>query len=277
MKTISISTVIASRAYAKSCLIILSILFSISVNAQKYQLKSGMYSQDSSAPFIFGVEGGVGTTQTKFKSDIVPLDGLKVLAKGWKTGIYFGSKGFLVGGGLGKYQFSPSADKHIDQTMLSGKVTVSPTSLFGNSRFFRPYILVGVDYNKYKIRGIAIPEPEPIKPAPGAGLACGCPGGGVPALPPPPPNPDSEISTESSTVQPENEVTTSTIKKAQINGGLGLELSVRMNGLLIKVFGEGYYGIPLKEKFANPGFAKTSLSSQMVINIGVGIGLTKKK
>lgn len=261
------------RAFLVTSIVVMAGLFSFPSMAQIFSrhLKTSLQKRFTANHFILGLQGGIGTTTYKFNSDVPALSNLKAFAEGWNTEIVFGTNDFRVRAGGGNYQFKKSVGESIGQTMLTGKINISPASLFGKSKYFRAYLVSGVDYSIYSFKGITIPPPakEAILGEPKEKHDCD---EFAPPVDPGPPMGDEsalmEVSSKTSAPSPK-------IKKAQINGGLGLEINVMKNGHFFRMYCEGYYGVPLKEIINDLGLNNTKISGQLVLNFGIGIGLSR--
>jgi hypothetical protein len=272
MKTTNSIQRIFVKSYLITSLLILTELMTGTVNAQNYSRQIKKFQSQSSSHIILAVEGGLGTTTTTFKSDIADLNGLKVLGEGWSSDIIIGNNNVRFRAGVGRYLFTGSSSQKVSQTMLSGKITISPAALFGHLKYFRPYLLTGADYSIYRLKGIDIPKPVELVAEAVNPCLCICEGA-------PPANPGMPVDQGASSdaiiddgpVKEPNP--TYTIKKPQINGGLGIEMNILKNGRFFRMFAEAYYGIPLDEAITDLSLSKTSISAQMAINLGVGIGI----
>jgi hypothetical protein len=264
-----------------------------SVSAQKFKRHSKSYHPSSNRYFL-GVVGGVGTSTFKFDSDIEDLSGLKALAEGWNAGLIFGDNQFKLRASFGEYAYQKSLSESVEQKVISTKITVSPSGLFGNAKFIRVYLLTGVDYSTFSFQGMTIPKyVDPNLTAGGSGGSgsgskknkCCCETSttsGPPNDPGLPSDPDLVAANMSSDLAesdpdvaktvPSNEVT---MKKAQIDTGLGAEFVGVKNGRFFRMFVEAHYGIPFKEIISDLSVNNTSISSQLVMNFGISIGITR--
>jgi opacity protein-like surface antigen len=251
-------------------------LFS-SVSAQSYKHKVKNFQSRSSNYSLIGATVSLGTNGYKFKSDIASLSGLKVMGDGWTTELILGNSQIKIRGGFGKYNFDKSSNESINQTLFTGKLNVSPNALFGQSKFVRLYLLTGFDYNVFSLKGISIPQPivdledEAAKRGKGK-KKCSC---GLTSGDPGAPGPGTDAVEDVTPTENSAEAPDAKIKKGQINGGLGLEINIARKGTFLRLYGEGYYGIPMSEIIDNIGLSKTKISPQLMINFGVGIGLWK--
>jgi hypothetical protein len=212
---------------------------------------------------------------------------LKYNSTGWNVGLIGGDEAIKLRVNYGSYNFQKSSTESIGQKLLSAKINVSPVRLFEKIEYFRLYFITGADYSIYSFDGITIPkykDPYLDKLAKSAKKCCCETQGGPPADPgAPPADPGAPPADPGApTIDTDESGTNSTetvnaksvsLKKTQIDTGLGLEFTTMKRGKFYRMFAEAHYGIPLKEIIDDLSLNNTSLSSQLVINLGISIGI----
>jgi hypothetical protein len=254
--------------YVTLALLTIATLLTTVATGQKYRYARSY--QPSSNKYLVGLEAGMGTSSLNFKSDIADLNNLKFYSTGWNMGLTAGNKAVKFRATFGNYSFQKSLSQKIDQKLLSVKFNASPVRLFSKLKYFQMYALTGVDYGTFSFTGMAVPKyVDPVVIAPPPTQVCCCETNGPPADPGAPTG--SEDTESEKLVDSEN----LSLKKAQINAGLGAEFSMTKRGKYFRMFAEAHYGIPFKEIINDLSLNNTKLSSQLMINIGVGFGITR--
>jgi hypothetical protein len=272
-----ISTSKLKRAVTISSLSLVCWFITSTASAQKFgQSRS---HQPGSGRFYFGLESGVGSTSYKFSSNISDLKNLKVVAQGWNAGLSLGDRNFRVKGTYGQYSFKKEEGKSINQKIIGAKANITVPKLFNQTKQLRAYLITGVDFSTFSFDGITITKYiDPKEKLESEEEVCCCPEASVG----PPPDPGAPVVDEPgsedilSTAQGAETVPSKSVsyQKAQINAGLGAEFMLASNGKYFKMFAESYYGMPLKA-IADVNMSKTKVSGQLVINIGVAIGINR--
>ena len=255
------------KSISLSLVTIVLLIFSYESNAQR-----NFYRRYNATPTYFvALEGGIGTTNFTFKSDVADLKDLNFYSQGWNAGLSLGTDAVKLRLNVGQYNFKKSSSQTIYQNLGSININLSPVKLFSKVKYFRAYVVTGVDYSLFSFDGIKVPKYiDPNPPVAATSAACCCPTGSAP---------EEEVvaatlsvsENDSQTVDPK----TLSLKKAQINTGLGFEFSLSRNKRFYKMFAEAHYGIPMKEIINDLSLNKTSLTGQMVINLGFGFGIAR--
>lgn len=261
-------------------LLITSLLATVAVGQKNSRYARSF--QPTSNKYFVGIESGMGTTSLNFKSDIADLKDLKFYSTGWNIGLTAGDKAFKLRATFGKYSFQKSMSQTIDQKLLSVKINVSPVRLFSKVKYFQLYALSGVDYGTFSFTGISVPKFKDPTVTPTQVCCCETSGSSGPPPNPggqvvngPPPNPGEQVVLEDNQTRELVDPKTLSLKKAQINAGIGAEFNMTKKGKYFRMFAEAHYGIPLKEIISDLSLSKTKLSGQLVVNIGVGFGITR--
>jgi hypothetical protein len=255
----------------RSVTIMIGILLLIATvsNAQRNRYQKSYYS---SPKYFIAVESSVGTTSLRFKSDIEDLSNLKFDSQGWSGGVILGNDAVKLRLTYGQYSFQKSFSQSIDQNLLSANINLSPVRYFQKLKYFRAYLITGVDYGMFSFDGITVPKyinPNPPSVAASAQKCCCETASSSEAGQGEPEVQTLMADSEPDTVNPKSLV----LNKAQINTGLGMEFTVTKNKRFYRMFAQAHYGIPMNEIINDLSLNKTKLSGQMVINIGFSLGI----
>lgn len=185
-----------------------------------------------------GFEGSFGMKTFSVSSNIAAINGLNVTEEGGMIGVGIGAKALRVKIRQGYFYSSSMVAQTVDEVRSAFVANLYPLQLAPtNKSRFQPYLTAGVERNIFKMYGTYgsennKPRNYSVSEAPFLG----------------------KISNMITSV------------------GAGLEYRVTTPGHFINVFAEGRYGKSFRTLSSNELFNGTSLSDQMVINVGIAFG-----
>lgn len=191
--------------------------------------------------YQLGLEGSFGIKTFDLSSNIAKIDGLQVIEEGGQIGVGIGANAIRVKIRQG-YFYSSSAVAHtVDEIRSAFIANIYPVKIFSNKNMrLQPYFMGGIERNILRMYGTYGSEMT---------------------------NSMNYSITEAPYLGKISSVVTS--------AGAGVEYSVKGPGHFISVFAEGRYGIPLSIASPDKLFFQTSISNQMVVNVGVAFGYSR--
>jgi hypothetical protein len=186
--------------------------------------------------YQLGFEGAFGMKNFDISSNISQINNLNVTEEGGSLGVVLGAKALRVKLRQGYYYSSSKVTQTVDEVRSAFVTNFYPLQLIGNFKI-QPYFMGGIERNIFKMYGTygsenSGPINYSLSEAPFLGK----------------------------------------ISSIVASVGAGVEYRVESPGHFVSLFAEGRIGKPVSAVSSNTFFQQTSISNQVIVNIGVAFG-----